>query len=228
MVAACANEPALRVTKSIVTDPLLGGGNVQKITASAEDAVTFAIVVENTSDTTITNVDIVDTFHAAFTDVTWSRTGPNVGAPTTGSGDISLANQTLDAGEKITWLVETVFDPAACVAQVDNIVSVTTADTPGCCDEHVLYAHAQVRNADGPRVKLDPAQGWTSMEALYYLLEAVSLPDAVALADLVNNECGSFADMIGGAGAGDGVAEQLNDAFGDPIANAFVETTAGS
>jgi hypothetical protein len=228
MVAACADPARIRVTKSIVGDPLTGSGNLQSVTASEDDAITFAIVVENVGGESI-SVDVADTFDSVFigegTDdaVTWTRTNPNA-STTTGEGNIAHT-VTLAAGEKVSWLVETQYAPTACTSLTVNIVSVVL-DAEACCDEGTVYAWAKVYNADGPRPKVDPTEGWTAMEALFFLLEGASLADKVIIGKFING-CGTLADLIGASGTGgDGVGVAINDVFGDPT-GLYAETTPG-
>lgn len=228
MVAACADPARIRVTKSIVGDPLTGSGNLQSVTASEDDAITFAIVVENVGGESI-SVDVADNFDSVFigsgTDdaVTWTRTNPNA-STTTGEGDIAHT-VTLAAGQKVSWLVETQYAPTPCTSLTVNIVSVVL-DAEACCDEGTVYAWAKVYNAAGPKPKVDPTEGWTAMEALFFLLEGASLADKVVIGKFING-CGTLADLIGASGSGgDGVGVAINDVFGDPT-GLYAETSPG-
>lgn len=224
-IAACATTPGLRVSKSIVGDPLAGGGNSDHSTQSDGDHVTFAIAVENLGGASI-NVDITDTFDTVFATPTWTRTGPT-GTVTTGSGNITESNVAIGAGLRITYLVEVVYTPTACTSLSVNVVKADLHGDASCCDEDAAYAWAKVTNSSGPRVKLDPTGGWQAMEVLYYLLEGpVSLPDKVKIANFIN-ACGSLGSLLGGeGGVGDGVATEILDTFGGHT-GLFAETSAG-
>ena len=235
MATACAPSPALRVTKSIVTDPLTGGGNLQKITAADEDVITFAIVVEHVGPTGsgTVNFDVTDTFDPVFTGEvgvgnpdglpTWTRTNAN-NTTTTGVGNIS-GSFSLTPGQRISWLVEAIFSPAACTTLVTNVVTVST-DPESCCGETDLHAAAQVLLA-GTTPKVDPLEGWTAMELLYYLVESIDLPSRVNVANFIN-ACQNLGDIIGFDGeGGDGVAQPILDALGDPT-GLYGETSPGN
>jgi len=221
-IAACADPDLIVVSKSIVGDAF-GAAGGKSGTFVEDDVITFAISVRNVGGASV-SVTITDVFDAVFTDVEWTRTGPT-GTVTTGSGDIS-STVSIGAGQRVTYLVTTTYAPTACTSLTVNVVSVLL---PGdnCCGENEVYDWAKVTNGDGPRRKLDPADGFTAMEALVYLLEGASLPDKVVIAKFVN-ECGSLADLIGSDGSpGDGAAVAILDAFGDPT-GLFAETSIGS
>lgn len=231
-IAACADPDLIVVSKSIVGDAF-GAAGGKSTTLSDGDPVVFAISVRNVGGASVA-VTITDTFDEVFTGLdeddepiatpTWTRTGPT-GTVTTGSGNIS-STVTIGAGQRVTYLVNAIYSPTDCTSLTVNFVSVLL---PGdnCCGENEVYDWAKVINADGPRRKLDPTEGWTAMEALFHLLEGVALSDKVVIAKFVN-ECGTLADIIGADGsAGDGVAVALLDAFGDPT-GLYAETSPGS
>jgi hypothetical protein len=235
MATACAPNPALRVTKSIVTDPLTGGGNLQKVTAVDEDEITFAIVVEHVGPVGSGSVsfDVTDTFDPVFTGTydlednpdslpVWTRTNAN-DTTTPGVGNIT-GTYTLTPGQRISWLVDTIFSPAACTTLVTNVVTVSTEAS--CCGETDLHAAAQVLLA-GTTPKVDPLVGWTAMELLYYLVESIGLPSRVNVANFINS-CQNLGDIIGFDGeGGDGVALPILDALGDPT-GLYGETSPGN
>lgn len=220
-ITACGDPAQIIVTKTIVTGAF-DCTNAKGITATAGDAITFAIAVQNTGGASAT-VNVADVFPAQFTDITWTRTAPN-GGVSTGAGNIVDNNVVIAAGESLTFLVETTYEPEPCDSLSVNVVTVTP-DPAACCGQGTISDWAKVRNADGPRPKLDPTEGWTAMEVLLYLLEGVDLPDRVAIANFINNDCGTLATLIS-AGAGDGIATPILDAFGQPT-GLFAETTTG-
>lgn len=238
-IAACADPDLIVVSKSIVGDPIVGSGNTKSATLHDGDTVSFALSVKNVGGETVA-VDIADPFSTYLTGTvdedtnpdglpTWTRTGPT-GIVTTGVGDIAETGTSLDAGQSVTWLVEAIFTlgegGAPCLSLIVNVLTVTLPG-PNCCGENEIYDWAKIINADGARRKLDPTEGWTAMEALKYLLEGVSLPDKVVIANFVNNNCGTLADLISGTVGGDGPAVAILDAFGDPT-GLFAETSIGS
>lgn len=224
---ACADPGAIRVTKVLgACDPFSATPSQAKVgTYTSGDTVTFAVAVANIGGETVV-VDIEDTVPAVFDDVAWTRTGPT-GTVTTGTGSIDETGVSLAAGKRVTFLVTATFTPEPCTSLVTNVVRVTPDDPAfGCCGpEGVIEDYAQVINADGPTPKLDPARGWTAMEALYHLVENLSLADRVTLADFVNG-CGTLATVTVAA-AGDGVAVEILDAEGEGT-GLYAETTPGA
>ena len=222
-ITACGDPAQIIVTKSIVTGAF-NCTNAKGITATFGDEITFAIAVKNTGGASAT-VTVADVFPAQFTDITWTRTAPN-GAVSTGAGNINDDHVDIAAGESLTFLVETTYEPGPCHSLSVNVAMVITGSVT-CCGQGIISDWAKVRNADGPRPKLDPTEGWTAMEVLLYLLEGVDLFDRAVIADFINNGCGTLATLIsGGGGAGDGIATPILDAFGQPT-GLFAETSTG-
>lgn len=222
-ITACGDPAQIIVTKTIVTGAF-NCTNAKEITATAGDEITFAIAVKNTGGASAT-VTVADVFPPQFTDITWTRTGPG-GTVSTGAGNIVDNDVVIAAGKSLTFLVETTYEPEPCASLSVNVVTVTT-DPAACCGQGTISDWAKVRNADGPRPKLDPTEGWTAMEVLLYLLEGVDLFDRAVIADFINNGCGTLATLInGGVGPGDGIATPILDAFAQPT-GLFAETTTG-
>lgn len=222
-ITACGDPAQIIVTKTIVTGAF-NCTNAKEITAAAGDDITFAIEVKNTGGASAT-VTVADVFPPQFTDITWTRTAP-LGAVSTGAGNIVDSDVVIAAGKSLTFLVETTYEPGPCDSLSVNVVTVTPAPA-ACCGQGAISDWAKVRNAEGPRPKLDPTEGWTAMEVLLYLLEGVDLPNRAVIANFINNGCGTLATLINAtAGAGDGIATPILDAFGQPT-GLFAETTTG-
>lgn len=230
-IAACEPLQSIRVTKSIVGNPLTGGGNLSETTLSTGDAVSFAIVVQNTAPSggPTVAVDVTDVFDADFTEVTWTRTNPNA-STTPGTGNISSTNVSLTAGQQVSWLVEATYQPADCTPLTVNVVKVQENGSDACCDSDAVYSAVKIHNGGwtGSGKVFDPTEGWTAMEVLTHLFEGLSVPldDRVTIAKFLNT-CGNLADLITGASlGGDGVAVELTDAFGEGL-DLFAEQSAG-